>query len=187
VSHNEKTVKQPYFCELPFAEQLLLWSIRTWMRGYELRTSIDERLFEAFNQVQIPRVAGLLDKMMRIVVVGHHRTINIHCPCYRLVGNDERTLLNVIAGYQAGHRGKTWFPLCRFLRPNTAQCLDKLLNEMAEVLTTAKLNLGHFQSPLKEPPSLPPIPAPGVVSMRVHFFGVSQDPEPNPKAELAVP
>jgi hypothetical protein len=162
------TVTQPYFCELPFAEQLILWSIRTWVRGYELRTSVDERLFEAFSRVRIPRASGLLDKMMRTIVMGHNRVVEIHSPCYRLVGNDERILLNVIARYQAGHQGKVWFPLCRFLRPNAAQCLDKLLDEIAGMLTAAGLTLVNPQAPLEAAPQLPPMTVSVAVSTRLH-------------------
>lgn len=168
MSNNANTVNQPYFCELPFAEQLMLWSIRTWVRGYELQTSVDERLFEAFSKVRIPRAAGLLDKIMRTVVMGHKRTVKIHCPCYRLVGNNERTLLNVIARYQAGHQGKAWFPLCRFLRPNAAQCLGKLLDEIADMLTAASLNLVNPRPSLEAPPQLPPMTVSAAVSTRLH-------------------
>jgi len=160
--------EQYFFCDLPFAEQLTLWGCRIWVRGYELQTSIDERLFDAFAKVRTPQAAGLLDKIMRTIVIGHTRVVEINCPSYRLVGDDERVLLDVIARYQAGHRDKPWFPLCRFLQPYAAQCAGRLMNELAGMLTEVGLDFTHPSQPAEKLHRPLHTTTSGAVSTRLH-------------------
>ena len=121
--------------ELPFAEKLMLWAVRTWARGFQLETSSETVLFEAFSRVQASRAANLLDAIMVAMVDGRSRTIEINCPCCTGIGDDERVILDVFARCQWQDSDKAWFQLRRFLTTDAACRVSELIHDLSTVLS----------------------------------------------------
>lgn len=156
------------FDELSFANQLLLWSIRIWVRGYQLRRSVEERLFDTFIKVRMPGAVGLLDRIMKTIVIGHSRSVEIRGLGCNLVSDDERTFLYVVASYQTGNPIKPWFSLCRFLQPEAAQQVGHLLEQLINLNTSVGLVFSKFPGESSGRLHLPTDVIPATLSTRVH-------------------
>ncbi len=137
--------------ELPFADQLMLWAIRTWVRGYHLRTSVETVLFEAFSSVQAPQAAGLIDRIMLNIVHGRSRTIEINCLCYTGIGDDERVLLDALLGRQWQAPQHTCLELHRFLTLDATKSVNDLIDILSRVLARSNMILAKPSTlPMKD-------------------------------------
>lgn len=86
--------------DLKCCEQLLLWSIRTWVIGYRQKYNPKTELQRAYSRHKIPEAYAPLDHFMYCLSFGPKRTIDINCPLKGSITADEITLLNIFAAYQ---------------------------------------------------------------------------------------
>lgn len=91
--------------ELPFAEQLMLWAIRLWVRGRRQGICVDSQLVQGLSRARIPAGPLLIEQLMMAIVHGHRRQVEIHCTCYGNLSQDEKRLLEALTLSQRGERG----------------------------------------------------------------------------------
>ncbi|PCI34265.1 MAG: hypothetical protein COB54_00255 [Alphaproteobacteria bacterium] len=88
--------------DISAAEQLLLWSIRTWVMGMKRKTDFKTELERAYQAYGIPDASTLLDLFMYCLSFGANRSIDIRCRLNGSISPDELTLLNIMANCQQG-------------------------------------------------------------------------------------
>ncbi len=138
------------FRKLPFAGQLVVWAMRHWVRGCQLRIDVRKELARAFAEVGAARATVLLNAVMNAVVDGHRRPVEIRCPCHDEISQDEWLVLEIIARYKTNSEETLWLQLRNFLTPAGTRIVGQLLSELAVVLEDADLVVLH---PLESPVS----------------------------------
>ena len=93
------------YADLPFGEQLLVWALRLWVRGYMTQDSGDAEdlpaaLRRGFHQANLDAGYSLLDELLSIVSVSARARIDVGCPCCVGIGDDEQLFIAVIAALQ---------------------------------------------------------------------------------------
>jgi hypothetical protein len=128
------------FMELPFGEQLMLWGMRLWMRGFRDGTPDQTILRTGFKLAGVPDAHPALDSLMTVITTAATETIDIRCPECRDISTDEHLLMDVIAGLQSpGSGGSTLFA-CR-LPPTARRAGMELAGLLAAVFSGAGLRI----------------------------------------------
>tara|TARA_R110002073_G_scaffold92685_16_gene217195 strand:+ start:3395 stop:3922 length:528 start_codon:yes stop_codon:yes gene_type:complete len=89
--------------DLTSTEQLLLWSLRTWVLGYIRKAPVQDDISRAYSHYKVPEASTLLAHFMYALSFGAKRTIDISCPLKSGLSPDELTLLNIFSNFQAGN------------------------------------------------------------------------------------
>lgn len=89
--------------DLKSTEQLVLWSIRTWVMGLLQRQCVLAELYHAYDYYSASSAAIDLDLFMRSLTKGACRDMDIRCPLSGHISPDELTFLNILNGYQSGN------------------------------------------------------------------------------------
>ncbi|MGK9165645.1 hypothetical protein KXR53_05075 [Inquilinus limosus] len=116
------------------AETLVLWAIRAWVAGHRHGIPVLANLRTAFRNEGAPAAAEAVDDLMGFIGDGAGRTIRVNCPRCRLVTEDERLLLDIVALHQQGET--LWAPfLARaILTPAAARLCGAAFAALAEAL-----------------------------------------------------
>lgn len=153
--------------DLTGCEQLLLWSIRTWVIGFMRKHDVNIALIRAFKRYNIPEACTALEHFMYCLSFGAKRTIDISCPLKSSLSPDELTLMNIFANYQKGHSSLATCMLdnlCteKYLmqaRYHALEFTDKIQKRRDLTLTCLKLTQ----------PTSPPIPQENITSLAPSF------------------
>lgn len=86
--------------DMQCCEQLLLWSIRTWVMGAIRKVDSKHKLQHAYESYKIPEASTALDHFMYCLSFGAKRAIDIRCPLSGSISPDELTLMNFMAHCQ---------------------------------------------------------------------------------------
>jgi len=130
--------------DMPNTERLILWAMRVWVVGVRERISVDEVLRGSFARAGAPQALPVLDNMMAVIAGGAARVIDIACVCHEEISADKRTILDVIALFQAGDTLETPLMLRSFL--TAAESGAKLNERLATTLSDSHLNLRTWPS-----------------------------------------
>ncbi|MAN79963.1 MAG: hypothetical protein CMM77_00685 [Rhodospirillaceae bacterium] len=126
------------FLDLPFGEQLMLWGIRLWMRGFHDASPDQTILRTGFKLAGVPDAHSVLDGLMTVITTAATDTIDIRCPDCPDISVDEHLLMDVIAGLQSpGSGGSTLFA-CR-LPPTARRAGMELAGHLAALFSGAGL------------------------------------------------
>lgn len=87
--------------EMPFANQLLLWAVRSWVQGHMARDCCAPLIRQGFEKAGIPSTAFCqLDLILSILAATSRNRIDVrHMRCCRASADEER-LLDAIADHQ---------------------------------------------------------------------------------------
>lgn len=135
--------------DMPHPERLIVWAMRVWVVGVRERISVDEVLRASFLRAGAPQALPVLDNMMVVIAGGAARVIDVSCVCHEEISVDERTILDVIALFQAGDTLETPLMLRSFLTPHAAMSVALLIERLATVLSDARLMLRNRPSPAR--------------------------------------
>jgi len=96
-----KVNEERHVFEMPFANQLLVWAMRSWVQGYMARDCCAPLIRRGFEKAGIPPSAyGQLDMIFSILAATSKSKIDIRCTgCCRASADEER-LVNAIADHQ---------------------------------------------------------------------------------------
>lgn len=125
---------------MPFGEQLMLWSVRLWMRGTTNGTQDFATLRNGFKLAGVPSAHTVLDGLMTVITTAATDPIDIRCPNCRDISDDEHLLIDVIAGLQHPGRGGATLFACR-LPPAARRMGMDWAGELARTLAGAGLML----------------------------------------------
>jgi hypothetical protein len=89
--------------DLKSTEQLVLWSLRTWVMGLIHRRCVLGDLFHAYDYYTAGTAAIDFDRFLRNLTKGAKRNIDIRCPLSSHISPDELTFLNILHNYQSGN------------------------------------------------------------------------------------
>ena len=84
-------------CTLRFAPQMLLWSMRYWVRSYRNNECPLPFLRKGFHQNGIRGAAEAMDRLMLVVSATSRCTIDLRCMKYPKLSVDEERLIAVFA------------------------------------------------------------------------------------------
>lgn len=87
---------------LSSAQQLVVWSARSWIRGYNHGESVLEQLEQAYELTGIRKTARDVDELFEVIANGTkcHLCFGApHCPAVHAV---EATLINCLGAFQGG-------------------------------------------------------------------------------------
>ncbi len=87
---------------LPFAERLMLWTLRAWVMGLHRGKPIAPQIEAAFAKAGAPEAAEDLNRFMLGFARGASRQIAVDCICKQEISADERRLLDILACHQQG-------------------------------------------------------------------------------------
>ena len=145
ISKRKGARAYPRTDNLPFAEQLVLWSFRYWVLGWRHQISVQGRLREAYARVHIPHAATWLATLMDTLSGSLSRSVQIHCACDRRISADEQLILDIFARCQvetgADGRVDTLHALRNFIAPEKLHLVEPLFRRFAETLLEGRLRL----------------------------------------------
>lgn len=112
MSHIGPVYRERNFFSLPFSGQLLIWSLRLWVRAAKQETSALPMLEHGFELAGLGDAAEPLDQVMTMIAVSSRITIDIRCVPCRTVSRDEERLLAHFADTRSGTSGPlaVWLP-----------------------------------------------------------------------------
>jgi hypothetical protein len=85
---------------LAVAERFTVWCLRQWVDGWRNGVPDGRLLHEGFATAYVPDGLAPFDAMMRAVVAGTRRQLDVRCLRCRFVSDDESLFLNVVAAGQ---------------------------------------------------------------------------------------
>ena len=130
------------YSELPFAEQLVLWGIRMWVRAFNHGGNNHSVLKKGFSLAGVAEAYGALDAVMYILSRLGQGVIDIKCPCCSEITFDEHRIIGAVAACQ--HHENTSSRdayLTRWLPPPASQMGYLHVFELANVLKKGGLIL----------------------------------------------
>ncbi len=90
-------------CELKSTEQLILWSLRTWVMGLIKRRCVFKEIYHAYDYYKVGIAALDLSRVLSSLSCYAKRNIDIRCPLSSHISPDELTILNMLSHYQSGN------------------------------------------------------------------------------------
>jgi hypothetical protein len=90
------------FSNLPFGEQLLLWSIRLWVRALKDETNAHDILSHGFKLAGVPKAHLALNGLMTVIATMASGNIDIRCTKCAEISEDEHLLMGAVASRQFG-------------------------------------------------------------------------------------
>ena len=129
------------FCELRFAEQFVVWSVRKWvevMRSDDKDTAV---LREAFLQAKVGDAYEAFDYLMRIVAASAKRTIDVRCVRCQEVSLDESMVLGMVEAGQQGDAVSAHMYLDDWVPTAAARIAFSPVSFVAEAMDRAGMRL----------------------------------------------
>ena len=131
----------PQLHQLPFAAQLLLWGMRSWVTALKTGQSFDALTGDGFAQFGLGSAGRSLDEMFQILAVAASRLVDIRCVKCRNLSEDERLLLDVAAAGQADSHHLVYAGLSELLPPAAVRNAFPSVISLAKLLDHAGLHL----------------------------------------------
>jgi hypothetical protein len=134
---------------LTAAERFMVWSLRQWVEGWRDGVPDSRSLREGFAVAYAPDGLAPFDAMMRAVVAGTRRQLDVRCLRCRFVSDDENLFINLVAAGQRDRDDLLASALEEFVAPAAARLATAGALALAGTLTAAGLLL-----PLNEIPGV---------------------------------
>ena len=130
------------YSELPFAEQLVLWGIRMWVRAFNHGDNNHSVLKKGFSLAGVAEAYGALDAVMYILSRLGQGVVDIKCPCCSEITFDEHRIIGAVAACQhdENYASRNAY-LSRWLTPAASQMGYLRVFEFANVLKKGGLIL----------------------------------------------
>jgi hypothetical protein len=158
-SHNQHIgiVHQQRFHDLGFAEQFVLWSVRTWLRAYCRNSKLFGCVHEAFDRLGIPDARTSFDNGMAVIAVGTYRELLFLGVESQYVSRNERDFLSVIAALQSDQPEEAYLKLDAWLPISGTRIAGAAFAEFAQLLDAGGLlvkSIGRTEPNVQKPLSL---------------------------------
>ncbi len=86
--------------DLPFGEQFLLWAIRHWVVAFADGGNRHAMLKKGFQLARIDEAFPSMDELLTVISTSAKSRIEVRCPDYRGISNDEQLLIGMVAALQ---------------------------------------------------------------------------------------
>lgn len=123
------------------AERFLVWCLRQWVEGWRAGMPVGRMLREGFATAYMPEGLAPFDAMMRAVVAGTRRQLDVRCLHCRFVSEDESMFLNVVAAGQRDRDDLLTAALDEFVAPASVRLATSAALTLGNVMTAAGLPL----------------------------------------------
>ncbi|MEI9987086.1 MAG: hypothetical protein WDN69_30410 [Aliidongia sp.] len=140
---------------LPFAERLLLWTMRAWVMGVHRRSSTEPQIRAAFTKAGTPDSTEDLERFMTRFAAGASRQIQVDCICKQEISDDERRLLDILSFLQQDRSFEAMILLRTMMTPNAAVAASWDAGRLADRLKAA----GCLLAQRRRKPAATPSPA----------------------------
>jgi hypothetical protein len=123
------------------AERFLVWCLRQWVEGWRTGTPDSKLLRDGFAAAYAPDGMAPFDAMMRAVVAGTRRQLDVRCLKCRFVSADETLFLNVVAAGQRDRDDLLSAAFDEFVAPAAVRLASSATLALGSALTAAGLLL----------------------------------------------
>ena len=122
---------------LPLPENVLLWTMRTWVIGITERLPVEERIQTAFATLKAPCAVDHLYEFMWMLSHGASRKIALQCVCAPNLTSDEQRLLEVLTFCQHERTFEALIILRSMMHGRAAIAAAHSAGRIVDVLTAA--------------------------------------------------
>ncbi|MBL94009.1 MAG: hypothetical protein CFH06_00879 [Alphaproteobacteria bacterium MarineAlpha3_Bin5] len=130
------------FNDLKFADKLVVWSVRVWVRDFVSGGNSHAVLSECFKLARIPMAYPILDSIMTIYASLDCGIKNIRCVRCQQLSSEETRFLSLISIFQENRKMDNIGPYLRLWMPNTVcRVIQQPCEEFAIILKRAGLIL----------------------------------------------
>ena len=126
---------------LAVAERFLLWCLRQWVDGWRNGVPDGRMLCDGFATAYVPDGLAPFDAMMRAVVAGTQRQLDVRCLHCRFISEDESLFLNVVAAGQRDRDDLLSAAFDEFLAPAAARLATAGALRLGSAMTAGGLLL----------------------------------------------
>ena len=126
---------------LAVAERFLVWCLRQWVEGWRNGVPDGRMLRDGFATAYLPDGLAPFDTMMRAVVAGTQRQLDVRCLRCRFVSEDESLFLNVVAAGQRDRDDLLSAAFEEFLAPASVRLATAGALRLGGAMTAAGLLL----------------------------------------------
>ncbi|HKU99684.1 MAG TPA: hypothetical protein VJR58_30600 [Vineibacter sp.] len=139
---NHGCPPQPRSVEtLAVAERFLVWCLRQWVEGWRIGLPDSLVLRDGFTVAYVPDGVAPFDAMMRAVVAGTQRQLDVRCLRCRFVSDDESMFLNLLAAGQRDRDDLLTAAFDEFLAPAAVRLASAAALELGAAMTAAGMLL----------------------------------------------
>jgi hypothetical protein len=124
---------------LATAERFLVWSLRQWVEGWRAGVPDSRQLREGFATAYVPDGLAPFDAMMRAIVAGTRRQLDVRCLRCRHVSDDESMFLGVVAAGQRDRDDLVETALGEFMAPAAVRIAASAAMALGGAMTAAGL------------------------------------------------
>ena len=130
------------YSELPFAEQLVLWGIRMWVRAFNHGDNNHSVLKKGFSLAGVAEAYGALDAVLSILSRLGQGVVDIRYPCCSEISLDEHRIIGAVAAcqHEKNYSSRDTY-LSKWLPPAASQMGYLHVFELAKVLKKGGLIL----------------------------------------------
>ena len=166
---EEDEIVDPDFTDLPLAEQLIVWAIRMWVKGYKDGDDVLPLMGKAFEKVGAVDACVAIDRLMNTLAVGAIDAIDIRYPEWETITPDEHRLLGVLAAWQCTGIGDDADTLMgKILTPTGVRYARPAFYELAIIMKYAGLLVRpRFERPICDAANHHPM-ANSPTSVKIH-------------------
>ena len=144
-------------CELGFAEQFLVWSLRVQWRVSDEGAERSVLLQRAFDALDLPGGAAMVAELAGALTRTVQRPLSIPCPRWRVLTSDEVRVLNFVAALQRqGTNPRATLDPAWVAAPCGASPIWAPAQRLALALSAAGLILGNTNAPASPFPEAMP-------------------------------
>lgn len=123
------------------AERFLVWCLRQWVEGWRNGVADSQRLRDGFAAAYAPDGMAPFDAMMRAVVAGTRRQLDVRCLHCRFVSADENLFLNIVAAGQRDRDDLMTGAFDEFVAPTAVRIATSAALSLGNAMTAAGLLL----------------------------------------------
>ncbi|TWS94963.1 hypothetical protein [Reyranella sp. CPCC 100927] len=126
---------------LAVAERFLVWCLRQWVEGWRAGAPDSLALRDGFEVAYVPDGMAPFDAMMRAVVAGTQRQLDVRCLRCRFVSDDESMFLNLVAAGQRDRDDLLTAAFDEFLAPAAVRVASSAALALGAAMTAADMLL----------------------------------------------
>ena len=93
MKRQQSTLHLEDLSNLPFGEQLILWSIRLWVQGFKTNNKTDNMLAHGLKLAGVSTAFNPLDRFLTIIATSASRDVEVNCIGCSVITLDEHVLI----------------------------------------------------------------------------------------------
>ncbi len=132
---------EPGTVSLSAGGQLFVWGIRQWLVAAREKRCVKQELMIPYYRLECMGAIYHLDAMMRILLQGATRRLEVRCPDHPLISADERLLLILARARQQENDEAAAVSAGKLVDPLFESPLTQAATDYARQLSTAGLSL----------------------------------------------